>query len=72
MAVIEVINSAALAPVGSPVGEIGTGLGDQLVRAFAQQLGGTLERGIDGGFYWLRVDFPVNPLSDGEERAAPS
>ena len=70
IAVVEVVNSATAAPGGTPVADLGTGLGEQLIRAFAQQLAGTLERGSAEEFYRLRVEFPVNPLSDGEERAA--
>ncbi len=68
LAVVEVVNSAAGLPMTLPVGGVGTGLGDQLIRAFAQQLGGTLDRGHDGAVYRLVLSFPVSPLSDAEER----
>jgi two-component system, sensor histidine kinase PdtaS len=45
-----------------------TGLGDQLLTAFAQQLGGTLHRVRRDGLYALRLVFPVSALVAGEER----
>jgi two-component sensor histidine kinase len=69
MASMHVLNSAA-AEGGASVSGGGTGLGDQLIRAFVQQLGGTLERGVADGLYRLSVSFPLSPLTDGEERAS--
>jgi len=46
----------------------GTGLGRQLVMAFASQLGGELEtRWADGRFH-LRVEFELSPLDGAEQR----
>lgn len=69
-AVIEVVNSAAGAASAPLVGETGTGLGEQLTRAFVQQLGGTIVRELAGGVHRVTVTFPVSPLSHGEERAS--
>ncbi len=47
-----------------------TGLGTQLVQAFAMQLGGTVERRQTDTVHELIVGFELRPLSDGEERNA--
>jgi two-component sensor histidine kinase len=47
----------------------GTGLGDQLLTAFTQQLGGKLERTLSDEFYRLSVRFTLRKLIDGEARA---
>jgi two-component sensor histidine kinase len=47
----------------------GTGLGDQLITAFSQQLGGKLERTLSEGSYRLSVSFTVRSLSDAEARS---
>ncbi|TNC72452.1 sensor histidine kinase [Rubellimicrobium roseum] len=46
----------------------GTGLGQQLVGAFASQLGGELETRQADGRYLLRVAFELNPLARAENR----
>ncbi len=69
-AVIEVVNSAEGAVPPPSAVDQRTGLGDQLIRAFVQQLGGTLDRAHENGLYRLTVRFPVTPLSQGEERAS--
>lgn len=77
-AVLAVRNSAA-AEGGEPPGGVaaeGTGLGGQLIAAFASQLGGRVEAGAEPGAaapaYALRVTFPVHALRGAEERHAPS
>jgi len=44
----------------------GTGLGTQLLAAFAQQLGAKLSTGIEGGLYKLQVEFGIRALSEAE------
>ncbi len=46
------------------------GLGTQLASAFAMQLGGSVERKQEDGFYEIRVGFNLMPLTKGEERSA--
>ncbi len=45
-----------------------TGLGSQLLRAFAMQLGGTLSMGLDGGQYRVALNFPLRALDEAEAR----
>ena len=45
-----------------------TGLGAQLLRAFAMQLGGTLTSGLDQGTYRVALVFPLRALDEGEAR----
>lgn len=45
-----------------------SGLGSQLVSAFAMQLGGRVIREEEDGFFDLQVAFDVRPLSDAEAR----
>lgn len=47
------------------------GFGSQLLTAFSQQLNGKVTRGRQGDGYVLSMDFPLRPLSEGEERLAP-
>ncbi|MFN4156445.1 MAG: sensor histidine kinase [Paracoccaceae bacterium] len=47
------------------------GFGSQLLTAFSQQLNGKVTRGRTGDGYVLTMDFPLRPLTEGEERAAP-
>lgn len=47
-----------------------SGLGTQLLSAFAMQLGGTVERSENDDIFELKVNFELRPLSDGEERNA--
>ena len=46
-----------------------TGLGDQLLTAFAQQLGGTLERTLTDDSYLLSLRFNVSNLTEAEARS---
>jgi two-component system, sensor histidine kinase PdtaS len=68
-AVLEVVNSmvaVADRPIHDP--ETSTGLGAQLLTAFAQQIGGTLEQISTATEYRLCVAFKVAALVDGEDR----
>ncbi|MCB1338213.1 MAG: histidine kinase [Maritimibacter sp.] len=47
-----------------------TGMGTQLVTAFAMQLGGTARRERADGHHDLTVEFEVRPLADAEQRHA--
>jgi two-component sensor histidine kinase len=46
----------------------GTGLGSQLVTAFASQLGGEVNTSVEDGLYTLRVEFALTSLQRAEER----
>lgn len=48
-----------------------TGLGHQLLRAFATQLSGQLSTGEADGTYRVLIDFPVSALTEAEERFVP-
>ena len=63
-AVLTVSNSVAEHNVPT---EKGTGLGSQLMTAFAQQLGAESAQMIEDGLYTLRVKFPVRVLVDQDE-----
>jgi two-component sensor histidine kinase len=58
---LTVVNALADGALPDEAGT-GTGLGTQLVDAFVQQLGGTVERATEAGDYALRVVFPVQKL----------
>lgn len=45
-----------------------SGLGTQLIEAFARQLNGTLDRGPSEGCYRLSLTFPLNELTEAEAR----
>jgi two-component sensor histidine kinase len=62
-------NGAAFPKAGPPEGD-GSGLGGQLIAAFASQLGATVETGPEGGDYALRMSFDLVPLEGAEERRA--
>lgn len=47
-----------------------TGMGGQLLAAFAMQLGGTLEVGPGAEGFMVAVDFPIRALSEAEARFA--
>ena len=66
-AILEVVNTLG-ASTKTPVDDASgsTGLGAQLLTAFAQQVGGKLEQGGDGAHYRLSVLFPVRALKDAE------
>ncbi|TGD66147.1 sensor histidine kinase [Tabrizicola sp. WMC-M-20] len=55
----------------SPDADGKDGFGSQLLTAFSQQLSGKITRGRSGDAYVLSMDFPMRPLSEGEERVAP-
>ena len=54
-------------PVGLQSGLESTGLGHQLLTAFATQLAGQLTVGEEDGLYVVRLDFPVHDLSLRED-----
>ncbi len=74
MAVLEIVNSVSDVPDTSDDQALNTstGLGAQLLLAFAQQIGGTLTQGREGEVYRLKVIFAVADLLKGENRAAVS
>lgn len=57
MALLRITNTA-----GGATRDAGTGLGSKLIKAFARQLGGTLETREGDGLYTLELAFPV-PLA---------
>ncbi len=59
-----IVNS--IGPKGGTVLGESTGLGAQLLTAFAQQLGGTLQHRSEDGYYHLEVSFKVSPLNEAE------
>ncbi len=61
-----IANTAPAEP--PPSSPEGTGLGSQLVAAFASQLGGEMRSGVEGGLYTLRVEFALTSLQRAEER----
>lgn len=71
-AVLEVENSLAEGGSSRPEETAGTGLGMQLLSAFATQLGGQLATDRSERAYLLRMTFPLQPLTEGEERHAAS
>ncbi|ATQ55346.1 sensor histidine kinase [Paracoccus yeei] len=66
-ALLEVRNSIGGARRGAP----GTGLGSQLIDAFAAQLEGTAELDEDEGQFTLRLHFRVEPLQKRSTAAPP-
>ena len=50
----------------SEIDSMNSGLGTQLLTAFAQQLGGALEQGEMGGRYVVRLSFKTTPLAEAE------
>ncbi len=68
-AVLKVANtlpSDAAQPSGSD--DTTSGIGNQLLDAFAMQLGARMERGEDGNRYRLCVTFELRPLAEAEAR----
>lgn len=61
-----IVNTASADP--SPPSPEGTGLGSQLVAAFASQLGGEVQSSAEDGLYRLRVEFALTSLQRAEER----
>ncbi len=74
-AILSIVNSMGKTP--SPEAELAgdldepTGLGSQLLEAFAQQIGGELRREESAGRYSLEMEFTLAALSDAEARNAP-
>lgn len=66
-AVLEVVNSMG-ATVEAGAMPAGSGLGSQLLSAFAMQIGGKLEVGTVGDIYRLRTTFPIRSLAEAEAR----
>ncbi|MCJ8140747.1 sensor histidine kinase [Falsirhodobacter halotolerans] len=66
-AVLQVRNTLGPIPATPGTSE-GTGLGTQLLTAFAQQVGGRLDTETTEDMYTLRVVFEVRPLNEGEAR----
>ena len=64
-AVLEISNSSSQP---ENMAELHTGLGTQLIAAFAMQLGGKVGREQRDGQYCLRVMFRLRPLSEAESR----
>lgn len=56
------------APVEPAAPAEGTGLGSQLVNAFASQLGGEVRAGVQDGRYVMRLEFALSSLEGAEER----
>ncbi len=56
------------APVEPAAPAEGTGLGSQLVNAFASQLGGEVKAGVQDGRYVMRLEFALSSLEGAEER----
>jgi two-component sensor histidine kinase len=61
-----IANTARSAPAEPPAE--GTGLGSQLMGAFASQLGGEVRSGLENGTFTLRVEFVVSALRGAEQR----
>lgn len=79
MQVINTLPESSIAPDAEPVQRkltTSTGLGDQLLKAFSQQIGGTLTREVSDRRFKLSVRFKVQSLAvaetpDDEEGPAP-
>lgn len=73
LAVLDVTNTVFEAPAmtGDGVLNTSTGLGAQLLVAFAQQIGGTLRQAHEAESYRLQVVFKITDLLKAENRAAP-
>ncbi|MGZ9811487.1 sensor histidine kinase [Pseudoroseicyclus sp. H15] len=61
-AVLDISNSVA--PSGDEVPQKGDGLGEKLVRAFAQQVGGTVDETNDGAQHRTIITFPIAAFQD--------
>jgi two-component sensor histidine kinase len=60
-------------PAAHAIGKEGsTGLGSQLLGAFATQVGGSIETSEQDGEFCISVTFELRPLNEGEDRNAPS
>ena len=76
-AMLEIANSvstamtAAIPPSNDPAPD-GSGLGSQLLAAFAQQLGGDYGSDVADGWYRLWVSFDVMSLSEAEAGSKPA
>lgn len=62
------ISNSVAGPMTPPHGQDSTGLGSQLLGAFVQQLGGTIESGVSDDTYHVSVPFALRPLSEAEAR----
>ncbi len=65
---LRIVNSVSAEAVAEQNALQSTGLGSQLIQAFAQQIGGTVTRGEDDGTYDLTVEFPLRALAEAENR----
>ncbi|MFN4157199.1 MAG: sensor histidine kinase [Gemmobacter sp.] len=70
-AILRIANSTTLAGPGGEMPE-SSGLGSQLVTAFAHQLGGTAVTENGGGEYSLTVNFALRALAEAEARHSDS
>jgi len=72
-AVLKVANSLPDREMTHPPLQDIPGLGEQLLSAFAMQLGGQLVTGTDDAqtCYVLTVEFPLRALTEAEERFVP-
>ncbi len=65
---LRIVNSVSAEAVAEQNALQSTGLGSQLIQAFAQQIGGTVTRHEDGGTYDLTVEFSLRALAEAENR----
>jgi len=65
---LSIANAVGVVPPPEAPGAEGTGLGRQLVAAFASQLAGEVESGAEDGRFMLRVEFALTSI---RESAAP-
>ena len=70
-ALLCVVNSTGTRPDNDTEIESGTGLGVQLLDAFAQQIGGQVSREEKDGRFALAMGFKLTPLTEAEARNAP-
>ena len=69
---LEIVNSTHECAAPSAQSDFeSTGLGQQLLAAFASQLAGTLTVGHIDGRYRLRVDFPLHPIVQPDDDGDP-
>lgn len=70
-ALLCVVNSTGPRPDSGVDIENGTGLGIQLLEAFAQQIGGHVSREEKDGKFALAMSFKLTPLTEAEARNSP-
>ena len=63
---LSIANTAGSIPTEGPAAE-GTGLGRQLVAAFASQLGGEVRTWAEDGLFFLRMDFALTAIRGSGE-----